>query len=189
MKKAIIIFLALIVVSNLNFDKYKKQIEFLNKKQGSHNKEFAILIDYSKHSSRDRMFLINLKTKEIVNSFKVAHGRGKNKYLSLTKKFSNERGSNLSSLGVSVLESKNNSSWGLGFNYTIKGLDSTNNNNVSRNIVLHSWGGIQDFWMYPIPLPQSQGCPTVSNNTLKYLNNFIKKQKNKKILIYTIGNG
>jgi hypothetical protein len=185
MKKVIIIFLVSILASNLNFDKYKKQIELLNKKQGSHNKEFVIIIDYGKHSSRDRMFLVNLKTKEIIKSFKVAHGRGRNKYISFNKKFSNKSGSNLSSLGISVLGNRNSSSWGLRFNYTINGLESTNSNNNKRNIVLHSWGGIQDFWVYPIPLPQSQGCPTISNNTLRYLDNFIQKQKNKKILIYS----
>jgi hypothetical protein len=189
MKKIIFTIVVLILVANINFKSYKEEISFLNLKKGNHNKEYAILIDYSKNSSFNRMFLVNLNTGKILKSFKVAHGRGKSKYLSLKKEFSNKRGSNLSSLGVSILGGKNQSSWGLRFNYTINELDKTNSNNSNRNIVLHSWGGIQDYWIPFLPLPQSQGCPTISNKSLQYLDNFIKKQSNKKILIYSFNNG
>lgn len=192
MKKVfLIIGILFLIFSNINLFSYREEISKINEfsKGKNYNKEYALIIDYNLHSSLNRGVLLNLKTQRKVFTFKVAHGRGKNKYLSFKKEFSNKVGSNKSSLGFAVIDSRGNSSWGEKFNYRIKGLSKTNSNIFKRNIVLHSWGGIPKYYIFPLPLPQSQGCPTVSNSDLLKIDRFIKSQKNKKIIIYTTGNG
>ena len=176
--KKLILFLAviLLIYSNVNFNYYTAEAEYIRDRVGNYNKNYAIIIDYSKHSSLERMVLIDLRTAKIIKTFKVANGIG----------FSNVPGSHHSSLGLSVTTSRGYSNWGINVKYVLKGLDKTNSNIRSRNVVLHSWWGIQVIWIYPINMPKSQGCPTVSNRTMRYLDDFIKKQKNKQILIYSI---
>lgn len=187
MKKVLLFILTLFMLSNINIKNYRKQIDKTKNyiENSFYNKEYAILIDYSKHSSFDRLFLVDLKNECIIKSFKVLHGRGNSKLFSLEKKFSNEKGSNKSSIGFSVIKSREYSSWGINVKYIIEGIDITNNNNKVRNIVLHSWNKVPDVWLYPIPLPQSKGCPTISNKSMIYIDNFIKKQQNKNIIIYS----
>jgi hypothetical protein len=184
------IFLTLLVVSlvfsNTFTKKYNKEIEHILEKtnDSNYNKNYCILIDYNLHSSFNRLFVVDLNNKRIIKGFKVLHSRGGSKYFSLRKGFSNEVGSNKSSLGFSVIQFKSNSNWGNKYNYRLKGLSKTNSNINKRNIVLHSWGGVPNIGLFPIPLPQSQGCPTISNKALTYIDNLIKGEKNKNILIY-----
>lgn len=188
MKKILLIVtIILLMFSNITFKKYNTKIEEVvtKIKNSSFNKNYAILIDYSLHSSFNRMHIVDLKTKKIIKSFKVLHGRGDSKYFSFKKEFSNQVGSNKSSIGFSVIQFKSNSVWGNKYNYRLKGLSKTNSNIKNRNIVLHSWGGVPNIGLFPIPLPQSQGCPTISNKALKYIDSLIQSQKNKNILIYS----
>lgn len=181
MKKIILLSLVLLAINFYKKD-YSKEIQKVKDVEG-YNTNFAILIDYGLSSGKDRMFLIDLKTDKIIKSFKVANGRGKNKYFDFTPNFSNNINSNESSLGISVVKERGYSSWGINIKYILKGLEKTNNNIKNRYIVLHSWKGIKEYWFYPLPLPQSKGCPTVSNKTMLFLDKLFKKEKN--ILIYT----
>lgn len=187
MKKILIFFIITsLIFSNIVVKDYDGQIEKLRikVKNSNFNKNYAILINYSLHSSFDRMYVVDLKTSDIVKSFKVLHGRGDFKYFSLKKEFSNKVGSNKSSLGFSVTQFKSKSTWGNRYSYRLKGLSKTNSNIENRNIVLHSWGGVPNFGLFPIPLPQSQGCPTISNKALAYIDSIIQGQKNKNIVVY-----
>lgn len=174
----------LFIVSNTNFKSYKQDLDKINKLAHikTYNQNICIIIDYSLHSSINRGIVFDLKTNKKLLTFKVAHGKGK--YFSLQTSFSNIVGSNKSSLGMAVIQEKTSSSWGIGFNYRIRGLEKTNSNIYKRNIVLHSWSGIFRYSIFPIPLAQSQGCPTVSNKDMLVIDNIIKTQKNKNILIY-----
>lgn len=187
MKTFLATLLILFYFTNITFNNYEAEIEKAQQylKTSNFNKNYIILIDYSKHSSFDRMFLVDIQSRKIINSYKVLHGRGGSKIFSLKKEFSNEVGSNKTALGFSVIKHKGYSSWGINVKYIIEGLEESNDNNKIRNIVLHSWGGVPNVGLFPIPLPQSKGCPTVSNNTMKDLDMFIQRQTNKKILIYS----
>lgn len=182
MKKLLLLGILIIVCINLYRPNYNKEIQQVKSIKG-YNTNFAILIDYGLSSGKDRMFLVDLKKSKIIKSFKVANGRGQKKYFNLFPNYSNIPNSNESSLGFSVIKAKGYSNWGVNFKYVLKGLDKTNSNIERRNVVLHSWDGIKDYWFYPLPLPQSKGCPTVSNRTMIYLDKILKKEKN--ILIYT----
>jgi hypothetical protein len=146
----------------------------------SYNTNYTILVDYSIPSGKNRLFLYNLYTEEIEKSFLVAHGDG-----CPNTTFSNEVGSNCSSEGMSVINGRDYSNWGINVKYWVDGLDHTNSNLRKRVVVLHSWWGIPNIEIYPFPIVESQGCFTVSNNTMRYLDKFIQKQENKKILIYS----
>lgn len=151
---------------------------------GEYNSEYTILVDFSIHSGKKRMFLYNLKSSKIEKSFLVAHGEGCNSN-ARTPSFSNTVGSLCSSEGFGVLGGRAYSGWGIHIKYWIDGLESSNDNMRRRVVVLHSWEGIPDEETYPFTIAKSQGCFTVSNNTMRYLDNLIKTQNNKKILIYS----
>lgn len=182
MKKSALLLILIILTYNITptIKDYTFKINEVKKvaKNKKFNTNYCILIDFSKFSGERRMHLVNLKNNNIENSFLVAQGRGKNE-------FSNVIASNSSSLGMAVIEEKGDSKYGTGFKYILNGLDKTNNNIKKRNIVLHSWGGIPPFGIFPIPLYQSKGCPTVANKTIIEIDKLIKNQRNKKIIIYT----
>lgn len=151
---------------------------------GNYNTDYAILVDYSLHSGKNRLFIYNHKTDKIEKGYLVAHGEGNNSGL-ITPNFSNEVGSLSSSEGLAVLGERSYSGWGIHVKYWLDGLENTNDNMRRRIVVLHSWKGIPSFETYPLPTLNSQGCFTVSNKTMKELDKFIQKQNNKKIIIYT----
>ena len=41
-------------------------------------------------------------------------------------------------------------------------------------IVLHGWNSVQDKETYPNGSPEGYGCPAVSNNTMRYLDELLK---------------
>jgi hypothetical protein len=185
----LLILVFLISCNNNEFSEYApdvQKISELAKKKG-YNTQFAVIVDYSKHSGTERGYLINLKQRNIEKSFLVAHGKGMGQQNGRPIGFSNQPGSNASSLGYAVLGSRDVSSYGIKIKYWLKGLDATNSNMQKRVVVLHSWGGIPNFETYPLPIIQSDGCPTVSNKTMKFLDEFIQKQNNQKLVFLMKG--
>ncbi len=85
-------------------------------------------------------------------------------------------------MGLTVLGKRDNSKWGIIVKYWLKGLEETNRNLDIRIVVIQSWQGIPDQEVFPKTIVQSEGCPTVSDKTMKYLDELIIKQTNKKIL-------
>ena len=188
MKNIIIFVVFSLLISKLNNSKnYYSEIKIISEviKKHNYNSNFCILVDFSIHSGKNRMFLYNIKKGMVEDSFLVAHGRGSGQSFGKPKKFSNVSGSNCSSLGLAVTEGRDYSKWGVNIKYWLRGLDKTNNNLKKRVVVLHSWTGVPDFEVYPITIHQSQGCFTVSNNTMEKLDKLIKSQKNKHIVIYS----
>jgi hypothetical protein len=57
----------------------------------------------------------------------------------------------------------------------LHGLESTNNNAVKRQIVLHSWSDVADKEVYPHGTPEGWGCPAVGNNFMKILDGKLKQ--------------
>jgi len=154
-----------------------------NASNNNFNKDFYFLVDYGIHSGLKRGFLINIKNNNIEKSFLVAHGGGLGEKDGLPEGFSNNVGSNASSLGYAVINGRGYSNWGVKIKYWLEGIENSNLNLKKRVVVLHSWEGIPDDNVFPNSIVQSQGCPTVSNKTMIYIDNFIKSQENKKILI------
>ena len=62
------------------------------------------------------------------------------------------------------------------------GLDKTNSNSISRQIVFHSWEKMDDNEIYPDGSPEGWGCPTVSNNAMIEIDK--KLQDSKKPVLF-----
>lgn len=145
------------------------------------NTDFCILIDMSLHSGVNRFFIWDFTTDTISNSFLVGHGCCDNGWsLDSSKEapnFSNKDGSHCSSLGRYKIGERAYSDWGINVKYLMLGLDSTNNNALSRFIVFHSWDKVSDKEVYPDGTPEGWGCPTVSNNSMKIIDPKLRASK------------
>jgi len=99
--------------------------------------------------------------------------------------FSNELGSNCTSLGKYKLGAKAYSNWGIHVHYKMHGLEATNVNAFRRIVVLHSYEPVPYDEIYPghLPLGWSQGCPVISNTLMTKLDSLLK-QRQKPVLLW-----
>ena len=150
-------------------------------KKNNLDTKYCILIDMSIHSGKKRLFVVDLKNDTILKSSMVSHGCGNYLWSDDQTKdkpsFSNIPESHLASLGKYRVGKRGWSNWGININYKLHGLDSTNSNAYMRMIVLHGWNSVQDKETYPNGSPEGYGCPAVSNNTMRYLDELLKNKK------------
>ena len=150
-------------------------------KNSDYNQDKAFLIDFSIPSSKFRFFVIDIKTGKILQKALVAHGDGsENGKTKNGLKFSNLDGSHCSSLGKYVISEKYKGQFGL--SYRLDGLDETNSNARKRAIVLHRLSCVPDIEQQE-NICLSFGCPMVSDDFFKILEQHIDKS-NKKIILY-----
>ncbi len=130
--------------------------------------EYIFLIDYSIPSGFNRLFLYDYAADSVIFEALVAHGSGYGDTCSTwdgrPKCFSNVSESHLSSIGRYIIADRGPSGWGVGINYRLEGIDFSNDNANSRDIVLHSWSRIPDREVYPTTIVESWGCPAVSDS-------------------------
>lgn len=154
----------------LNF--YKKNSRIIN------NNEFMAIADFSIHSTKPRLFVLNLRTGQ-VESMHVTHGKNSETELGVAGKFSNVVGSEMSSLGFYLTEGelyvgKHGNS------LRLDGLSKSNSNARERYIVIHGADyATQWFAENKGRLGLSQGCPAVSPSKI---NGLIEKLKGQGIL-------
>lgn len=142
-----------------------------------YNNEFVFFADLSLSSSAYRFFVIRLKDSMIINRGLCCNGKtGKNGEVL----YSNQPGSNCSSQGAYKIGGAYIGKFGKAFK--LHGLDATNSNAFSRNVVLHSYRGIPRK-AYGLPICKSQGCPTVNPAYLEELATLISKS-NKPVMLY-----
>ena len=150
--------------------------------KNGYSTEYCLLTDFSKPSGIKRFYIYSFKKGKIVHKSLCAQGLGVN-YNIFKSTFSNEIGSNYSSLGkykVGGLRGMTNIRFAKG--YTLYGLDSTNSNALVRGILIHN--GNLGFKTFPLPcLPVSKGCFGVSTSMMNHIEE-IKKQSKKPILLY-----
>lgn len=132
-----------------------------------YNTGIAFLIDMSIESGRNRFFVVDLKKDSIITEGLVTHGRCNQTWLT-GRKYGNTVGCGCTSLGRYKIGNSYQGRFGLA--YKLHGLDSTNSNAYKRFVVLHSHECVPDNETYPLPLCQSDGCPTVAPDFLKKLN-------------------
>ncbi len=144
--------------------------------KNDYNTQYCVLIDMAQHSSKDRLFIVDLKKDSIIKSGLVAHGTGsekRNENGNLV--FSNVDGSLCTSLGKYKIGKNYNGMYG--YSYRLYGLDSSNNNAFKRAIVLHSHQCVPVKMIDNIdyPICYSYGCPMVSKKLLDDLKVIINK--------------
>jgi len=142
------------------------------KKIDAKKKNIITLIDYSKPSTEERLFVIDLERKKLLFSSLVAHG--KNSGGNYATSFSNKNGSYKSSLGFFITE--NTYKGKNGYSLVLNGLEKDINDNAKkRAIVIHGAS-------YSNPsvitsggrLGRSLGCPALPEAINKEIINTIK---------------
>ena len=143
------------------------------------NRSFVTVIDFAKRSTEKRMFIIDMKSGEVL-ALHTAHGKGSDPQgKGYATQFSNQEGSNASSLGfyraAETYDGKN------GLSLRLDGLSITNSNARSRAVVLHGANYVQES---PVIQGRSWGCPAVSK---AYLNQVVSLLKNGSLIFAGFG--
>jgi hypothetical protein len=147
--------------------------------QKGYNSTICFLVDMSLPSSQNRFFVYNLAKDSLYNAGLVTHGRC-NEYWLEGRKYGNTIGCGCTSLGKYKVGHSYNGRFGLA--YKLYGLDKTNNKAYERFVVLHSHDCVPETEVAD-EICQSDGCPTVSPNYLKYLKPILDESK-KPVLLW-----
>ena len=138
---------------------------------GYDHQQILTIVDYSKPSTDQRMWVINLNTMQVVAHTLVAHGMGSGG--NVPDKFSNASHTHESSLGVFLTE--NTYQGKHGYSLRLDGLEpGINSNALSRDIVVHSAPYVSEsFAKAHGRLGRSWGClalnPKVANNVIQHI--------------------
>ncbi len=155
-------------------------------KENKFNTHFCLLADMHAHSGLERFFVWDFDKNQIIYSFPVSHGCGEmpwsGDYSKSQPIFSNEDGSHCSSLGKYRIGERAYSNWGMNVKYVLHGLEKSNSNALKRTIVFHSWEEIPDKNVYPAGTPEGWGCPTLSIQNFKLVDELLKQSKNAVLL-------
>lgn len=144
----------------------------------------AFFVDMQVKSGKNRFLVVNLVNGEVLKKGLVAHGKGDERF-TFSKRFSNDEGSNCTSLGIYKIGKAYTGAFGL--SYKLYGLSSTNSNALKRYVVLHSMGSVpstESKW----PITQTEGCPAVAPEFLVELASILDKTQ-KNILLYIYNGG
>ena len=154
------------------------------KQYAAHNQfstQICFLIDMSIASGKQRFFVYDLQQNKIRFSGLVTHGRCNQNWLT-GRKYGNTVGCGCTSLGKYRVGNAYQGRFGLA--YKLYGMDATNSNAYSRFVVLHSHQCVPETAVDPLPICQSDGCPTVSPGLLKELAVVINGSKQQPILLW-----
>lgn len=167
--------------------KHTEALAFCKKEKFS--EDYYFLVDMSLPSGKNRFFVYDFKQKKITDSNIVTHGscdvNGNNDDKYEKAKFSNLDGSHCTSLGKYKIGKRDYSSWGINVKYWLHGLEKSNSNAVARVVVLHSWTAVPDEEVFPDYAPLSWGCPAVSDNFMKKLDERLQKTS-KPVLLWIV---
>lgn len=156
-------------------------------KENGFDLEHAVLIDFGRHSGKNRFFVWNFKENRVEIESLVAHGYGNTGFESSNQEvvFSNVPNSYTSSLGKYKLGARAPSKWGINIHYKMHGLEPTNDKAYKRYIVLHSFEHVPEEEQYPAYLPMgfSQGCPVIDNGTMREVDALLQ-MKQKPVLMW-----
>ncbi len=137
----------------------------------AYNPSVCFIIDMSIESGKNRFFVYDLNKDSIIMSGLVTHGRCKQTWLT-GRKYSNAVGCGCTSLGKYKVGEPYKGRFGLA--YKLYGLEASNSNAYSRFVVLHSMQCVPESEVYPYPICQSDGCPTVSPGFLKNISSLME---------------
>jgi hypothetical protein len=126
------------------------------------------ITDFSKASREPRFYLVDMLS-GLVTDYQVAHGKGSDPaHSGWLERFSNDPGSEASSRGAYVTGDIYYGKYGRSLRLT--GLDYTNNNALSRAIVVHAaWYAEPKVVEQYGKLGRSEGCFALSETNLQYV--------------------
>lgn len=140
--------------------------------KGSVRKPVLTVIDYSLPSSKQRMWIFDVKQERLLYNTYVAHG--KNSGMDTPTHFSNQPSSKQTSLGTYITRDTYQGSKGLSLN--LQGLEhGFNDNAYNRRVVVHgAWYVEPSFIKQAGRAGRSWGCPSVGKTLAKPIINTIK---------------
>lgn len=138
------------------------------------NNHLLTVIDFSLPSNQKRLWIINLKEKQILFNDLVAHGRNSGNIMA--EKFSNISESHMSSQGFYLTGNTYHGKHGLSLR--LNGMEKEINDNAfDRAIVMHGADYVSEEFIQTYGrLGRSYGCPSVSNAISKDVINTIKDE-------------
>lgn len=155
---------------------HKEALQFC--KDNNFNEDYYFLLDMSIHSGKNRFFIYDFIGSDITDKKLVTHGScdkfEENPEKWEKAKFSHKENSHCSMKGKYKIGKRDYSSWGINVKYWLHGLEDSNKTAVKRVVVLHSWEAVKDKEVYPKYAPLSWGCPAVSNEFMKELDEKLK---------------
>jgi len=156
----------------VNYQAFEQAYEGYNK-IGGRKKDILTLVDFSKPSTKERLYVLDMKQKKILFVSHVSHGKKSGENYATS--FSNVNGSNKSSLGFYLTENtyigKN------GYSLILEGLEKGINDKAKeRAIVIHGAGYSDPAKIAPSGgrLGRSLGCPALPPTLSKPIINTIK---------------
>jgi hypothetical protein len=154
--------------------------KFLAGTDHQYSSKLAFLVDMRLPSGKNRFFVYDLEGDSVRMAGLVAHGSG-GRAFSLSPAFSNISGSHCSALGKYRIGGAYAGQFGRA--YFLHGLDSTNDQAISRHIVLHSFSCVPEGETDPYPICNSEGCAMVSPGFLQRLQPMLDASK-KPVLLW-----
>lgn len=134
------------------------------------NQRFVTVVDFARHSSKKRFFMIDMESGTIA-SHVVAHGSGSDpNHTGFVQTFSNVSGSNASSEGF-YLTAETYESAKNGLSLRIDGVSSTNSNARKRLVVIHGASYVDEGRAIQ---GRSWGCPAIPHEVRTEVINAIK---------------
>jgi hypothetical protein len=149
-------------IEDLSFDAFKLALTGYHKLQNNKtlgNDSLLTIIDYSLPSTKERLFIIDLKNYRLVKKSLVAHGKGTGELYPVS--FSNILQSYQSCLGFFITE--NTYEGKHGYSLRINGIEKNiNDNALKRSIVFHGADYVsQDYIARYGRIGRSFGCPAL----------------------------
>lgn len=152
-------------------------IKSMLKSNPKFNNEIVFLLDMKIMSGKNRFFVYDLIHDKIIDQGLVAHGLGSGMFSDL--KFSNENNSYCTSLGKYYIGKSYFGEFGKA--YKLHGLESTNSNAFSRNIVLHQYDKVP-YEEQNAYICNSLGCPMVNQVYYSRIQKLIDNSKSNILL-------
>lgn len=158
----------------IDLDVFLLAITGFNKIEGLENDSLITIIDYSKPSNVNRMFVIDLKNKKILESSLVAHGQNTGEIYA--NSFSNSPNSHKSCLGFFLTAEtyigRN------GYSLRLDGIEQgINDNSRDRAIVIHGASYVNTSFFEKFErLGRSWGCPALPMETSTEIIDLIKNK-------------
>jgi len=168
----------------LDGDVFEEVQQYLNAHPEYHQNR-ALIVDFTRLSMLDRMYVVDMQKRKIVYSCKSAHGMGRGS-TPVTPEFSNEVGSLCSSLGFYKIAEHGKMRNGRPC-LRLDGLSKTNSNARKRGILIHPSNGVSCVpFSMPLPLPlsrASEGCFATSFSAMERIEEFVR-DSDKPMILY-----
>jgi|SRR6218665_1138284 len=157
-----------------------KSIKEFLKQKTNYNSDLVFLIDMKILSGRNRFFIYDLKKDEVIDRGLVAHGSGSETGIEGKLKFSNVNKSLATSLGKYSIGKSYSGQFGKA--YKLYGLDQSNSNACSRNIVLHKYSRMP-YEEQIHGVCNSYGCPMVNETYFKRIERILDTSEKEILMV------